>query len=802
MQFLAKQPLSADEKAFLVTNLRKTPLLSKLSDDDLGVLAEELQRKEIDHMEYFFHEGEAGDGFYVIIKGSCLVTKLQGKEPDQKENVVAKLGEGDFFGEGALINEAPRGASIQAQGKVTCAFWTTATFKRLKGERLKGIRFVQRKAICAEMVPSLASDVDDSKREKTEEQKIMIYNSIKQNDLFKTLSSTNLRKVIEMMHLVEIKQGVDIITQGEIGYRVYVVESGVFGVYIKTKEEAKKHVADKKKGGLFGEVALLFNAPRNATVSATTDASCWAIDRFRFRNILKDVGEAETKSNVAFLRKVELLQPLTEGERRKIAEALEEVSFKAGDDIVRQGDYGSCMYIVKSGKMQAYVSGKSVKDYGPGGIFGEKALMDNDAGGKRAATITCDTDCICLELDKNAVFGLLGPLHDDLREQSSKYNLGCDTKTESNNQTTNAEATNTTPPLVKTKVESKVESKMESKQKRVAQESKKRPVKQSVTKVSWKMGQLKPGRVLGKGSFGVVKIVTSPDGSTYALKGVGIESVVSGGQQPHIVSEKKVMEKINHPFLVKLFGTYKDKSCVYFLLELCHGGELFTILRARTRFSLYTAKFYAASVVLMFEYMHSFNIVYRDLKPENLLIDHKGFLKLTDFGFAKEISGKTYTLCGTPDYLAPELISGKGHGKAVDWWTLGILLFEMIASFPPFYDDDPQRTYAKILYKRVGYPADTFTKEGKSMINRLLNKKPHLRLGVLKGEASKIKSHAFFKGFNFEELYQKKLAPPIKTDITDKDDVSAFEDYGDDDDKIPTFVPPNGYDASWEKNFG
>ena len=158
-----------------------------------------------------------------------------------------------------------------------------------------------------------------------------------------------------------------------------------------------------------------------------------------------------------------------------------------------------------------------------------------------------------------------------------------------------------------------------------------------------------------KGSFGVKRVVTDLKNNVYALKAVAKKQVVQDGQQPHIVSEKKVMEVMNHPFLVKLYGTYRDNSCIYFLLELCQGGELFTILRKQTCFDVATSKFFDASVVLMFEYTHSFDIVYRDLKPDCLLVDSHGYLKMTDFGFAKKIQDRTYTLCGTPDYLPPKI---------------------------------------------------------------------------------------------------------------------------------------------------
>jgi protein kinase A len=210
---------------------------------------------------------------------------------------------------------------------------------------------------------------------------------------------------------------------------------------------------------------------------------------------------------------------------------------------------------------------------------------------------------------------------------------------------------------------------------------------------------------LGKGSFGHVQLVKhKKSGMTYALKSVSKAQIVETCQQSHIISEKQTMAKLNSPFLIRLYATYKDKNQLYFLLEPSLGGELFTVLRKRKLFSDSVAAFYAASVVLGFEYMHSLDIVYRDLKPENLLLDKNGHLKITDFGFAKVLKGRTWTLCGTPDYLAPEIVQMRGHGKGVDWWTLGILIFEMLASYPPFFDEDPMKTYSKILHNTPKFP--------------------------------------------------------------------------------------------------
>ncbi|ETO26951.1 protein kinase, cAMP-dependent, catalytic, beta [Reticulomyxa filosa] len=244
---------------------------------------------------------------------------------------------------------------------------------------------------------------------------------------------------------------------------------------------------------------------------------------------------------------------------------------------------------------------------------------------------------------------------------------------------------------------------------------------------------LQKRKILGTGSFGQVHLVKhTTSNEYYALKMVYKATVVQLAQQDHILNEKTVLTCLNSPFIIRLISTFQDTDSVYFLLEPVIGGELFVILRRCKRFNEKSAQFYSACVgkkinkmffFEAFEHMHSKSIVYRDLKPENLLIDQKGYLKITDLGFAKFVYDKTYTLCGTPDYLAPELISGKGHDRAVDWWTLGILIYEMIASFPPFYAKTRIQTYDHIIKDRCVFPAH-FTTSVCSLIRKLLHKNP------------------------------------------------------------------------------
>ena len=202
---------------------------------------------------------------------------------------------------------------------------------------------------------------------------------------------------------------------------------------------------------------------------------------------------------------------------------------------------------------------------------------------------------------------------------------------------------------------------------------------------------------LGTGTFGRVRLVKhrsdNQEQDPLALKRLKKSAIIKLKQIDHVKSEKNVLSIIDHPFIVNLKGYFQTPSHIYMLLDYACGGELFTLLRREGRFANDVALFFASEILLAFDYLHGMDIAYRDLKPENLLIDKEGHVKITDFGFAKVVKDKTYTLCGTPEYLAPEIIQSKGHNKNVDWWALGVLVFEMLAGYPPFYDDNPMGIY-------------------------------------------------------------------------------------------------------------
>ncbi|XP_028319278.1 cAMP-dependent protein kinase catalytic subunit PRKX isoform X2 [Gouania willdenowi] len=279
----------------------------------------------------------------------------------------------------------------------------------------------------------------------------------------------------------------------------------------------------------------------------------------------------------------------------------------------------------------------------------------------------------------------------------------------------------------------------------------------ATTSTIYSLDELETVATVGTGTFGRVFLVKDKRSRAFfALKQMRIPDVIRLKQEQHVHNEKEVLSEVNHPFLIRLFWTHHDERFLYMLMDYVPGGELFSFLRSRGRFSNATGLFYTSEIVCAIEYLHSKEIVYRDLKPENILLDSEGHIRLTDFGFAKKLSDKTWTLCGTPEYLAPEVIQSKGHGRAVDWWALGILAFEMLAGYPPFFDDNPFGIYQKILAGKLEFPRhlDFYVKD---LIKKFLVIDRARRLGNMKNGADDVKKHRWFKSVDWELVPLRKL---------------------------------------------
>jgi len=288
-------------------------------------------------------------------------------------------------------------------------------------------------------------------------------------------------------------------------------------------------------------------------------------------------------------------------------------------------------------------------------------------------------------------------------------------------------------------------------------------------------------QTIGTGTFGRVKLCTLKTiNKVFAIKILKKSEVIRLKQEEHIASERALLSLIDHPFVVCLYRTFQDNRMLHMLLEYVNGGEVFSHLRKAGRFSKEFTKFYVGQIVLVLQYLHAKKIVYRDLKPENLLIGPAGYLKITDFGFAKIVQDDTWTLCGTPEYLAPEIIQSKGHGIGVDWWALGILMYEMLCGYPPFYDENPFGIYQKILVGKIDFPKH-IDEYAKDIIKRLLLPDKVQRLGCLAKGADDIKRHKFFRGVDWNALHSRRIQAPIIPQVSSPLDTHYFEVYPEDD---------------------
>jgi len=285
-------------------------------------------------------------------------------------------------------------------------------------------------------------------------------------------------------------------------------------------------------------------------------------------------------------------------------------------------------------------------------------------------------------------------------------------------------------------------------------------------------------KLLGKGSFGEVYLVKfKKNNKLYAMKILDKNDIIEKHQEEHTKIERDLLTRINCPFIVNIKFAFQDKDNLYIITDFMQGGELFFHLHKEKRFKDEKAKFYIIEIILAIEYLHKNKMLYRDLKPENVLIDTNGHIKLTDFGLSKIIQKpkeKAYTICGTPQYLAPEVLSDKGYDCTVDWWSLGCVLYELLVGRSPFrilLGDSLNEDFYK---KKILIP-DYVSDEAQDLITKLLIINPLKRLGYGEDGAYKIKQHPYFKGINWDDAWNLKLKPPFIPNLSNETDLKYFD---------------------------
>ncbi|KAL0272069.1 UNVERIFIED_CONTAM: hypothetical protein PYX00_005182 [Menopon gallinae] len=589
------------------------------------------------------------------------------------------------------------------------------------------------------------------KYEKNKESEELIRSAIMNNEFLREGLGDKevMQAVVDAMYMIDIPEDSYVIKEGDIGSCLYVCAKGTVEVY-----KDGKRVNTLGPGKIFGELALLCNARRNATIKAITPCTFWKLDRKIFNQIVKIVGTRRIEEHVRYLRSVPVLSKLENDVLRKMTDLLKVGIFPAGKPIVREGEEGNLFYIITAGtvvvtKKSSDGSEKVVGKLGEGNFFGEQALIAKE---RRAATVTAQTQVECLTLDRKPFIEYLGGLEE-----------------------------------VRKVVE--------------ARSKKKDSVKEKTSEYSHiKLQDLDLKGTLGIGGFGRVELVQykkDPE-LVFALKKLKKSHTVAYGQQAHVLNEKHTMICCQSPFIVRLYSTYKDNKYIYFLMEPCLGGDVWSLLQKKKYFDEKMVKFITACIVEAFHYLHDRGIVYRDLKPENLVFNADGYVKLADFGFAKKLSSgeKTWTFAGTPEYVAPEIISNKGHDRAVDYWALGIFIYELLVGKPPFRGADHMATYQLIL---KGISSATFppfiSKPAKNLIKQLCKSVPAERLGYQKNGVDGIKYDKWFDGFNWEALEKMQMRAPFQPKINGPIDTSNFDECPKDKE-----IPPDEF-GDWSMDF-
>ncbi|CAK8672036.1 cGMP-dependent protein kinase 1-like isoform X2 [Clavelina lepadiformis] len=639
--------------------------------------------------------------------------------------------------------------------KFQSVFSTTSPHRHLAPYSLNGPRTQRAQGISAEPNAVRLGDsvlLEVATFPKPKVTKKLISKAILENDFMKHLEDAQMEEIVECMYPVEYSNGSCIIKEGDVGSLVYVLEEGKVAV---TKSGA--HLCSMGEGKVFGELAILYNCTRTATVKATTHVRLWAIDRHCFQAIMMRTGLLKHSEYLEFLKSVPTFSKLSEDILRRIVDVMEECHFDYNDYVIRQGAIGDTFYIISKGRVKI-TKRQSISDepvfirhLSKGDWFGEKALQGEDL---RTANVVVDDQhgATCLVIDRQSFIQLIGDL-ESVRQKT--YNEE---------------------PVAGTNADKSFYADL---------------ALEDFTAID----------TLGVGGFGRVELVElkRDTSRTYAMKVLKKRHIVDTRQQEHIKNEKKIMMDCNCDFIVKMYKTFRDTKYVYMLLEACLGGELWTVLRDRKHFDDSAARFYTGCVIEAFMYMHSRGIIYRDLKPENLLLDNRGYAKLVDFGFAKHIgfSRKTWTFCGTPEYVAPEIILNKGHDLSADYWSLGILMFELMTGSPPFSGSDPMKTYNQILkgIDMIEFPKK-ISKNAQSLIRKLCRDNPSERLGNQRNGIKDIQKHKWFDGFNWEGLHKGTMEPPIIPKVSSSSDSSNFDKFPEDEDE-----PPSDDLTGWDTDF-
>jgi len=737
-------PKDKSEKAFLKAALNNNFVFANLSKKQFKTMIDAFELIDVKMNTTVIKQGDDGDYFYVIQEGKVRF--------EVNEQPVGTAETGNCFGELALLYTCPRAASAIAEIPTSLYRVDQKTFRYIL----------------------------QSQTLQSEQDKMRLLQNV---SFLQTLDPSDIQKLIHTMVPRFFEEGEVLVQKGDANDMMfYILQEGAICVTdITVGSRNYEDTVLETPGDYFGERALITNEPRSANCIAKTKGMVLSIDKDTFEKVIGNFAKltmkSEDKRKLAAIKLIQMtnLPPQT---LSTLASKIADQTLEPSTRLMESGcETRAALYIVREGKIELKHTDGSLHIIDPGGYFGEDLLEIDIGGVKRFSRVKAGYSATVVSTT-NAVVGVLGI--DEVRRVIDTTKLGRNT----GGIFVDGSETST------------------------QQESKEADVEEKPTGISFEM--LHKHAILGSGTFGQVWLVSaSKDGKSenndkkkddalipYALKIQSKLELLENHQARSVVREKNLMQQLqHHPFIIDLINTYQDPDYLYMLLGIVQGGELLSVIHTPLRDGVreWEARFYAAVVLEGLTHMHRNLIIYRDLKPENVLIDAQGYPVIVDLGFAKYVPTKTYTLCGTPLYIAPEVILNRGHDKGADHWSYGVLIHEMIAGQTPFFQDgmDQMALFRAICNAEYRFPPPgVLSQQVEDLLKRLFVLDPAQRLGSLAAGIDEIYAHEWYDSINFSDIRHKEAKAPWVPDINDPLDSSNFENWDHLQDKTLAKRPP------------